>query len=167
MMGGPVNDDPIFVKHGSSVLPEGEPGTGGLFVYASEFAPYRAVAQVLVEYAEQGFPVLVVDRKDDESRSVMVALAAMLGAGDPGKLSLVALKIPLLIRTAKESVEDSLSRVSVAFDSLLSGPDAHACDMGDANGVLYVMTYPNPDARVLDVGSGLKVGSSDRYVREH
>lgn len=164
-----MRNDPIFVKPGSPALPEDVdgPGTGGLFVYPREFSAYRMVAQILVEYAEQGFPVLVVDRGDDPSRGVLSVLASIFNAKGPGDLKLLALPIPLFIRDAGANIESTLRKVVVAYNSAFDEQDDHACDMGDVSGVLYVMTYPNEDARVFEAPHGLAVDSGGRYVREH
>lgn len=138
-------------------------------MYAPEFSPHRMVGQILVEYAEQGVPVLVVDRSDDDSRSVLSVVAKMLGLENADELVQTALAIPLYVRTKDEDVATALNRVSVVYDSTSNEPDDHACDAGDALGVLYVMTHPNEGARIFSVErfDELKAGSNGRYVREH
>lgn len=161
---------PVFVtKDGASgaFLPDGTLGTGGLFVHSGTFSAHRTIAQILVEYAEQGFPTLVIDRGDDDSRSVLSALAAMFNAGSLENLKLTALAIPLFVRDAGANIGSTLRKVLVAYDPAFEKPDEHACDMGDVHEVLYVMAYPNVDARVLEAPHGLKIGPGSRYVREH
>jgi hypothetical protein len=171
MMGAHVSSNPVFVMRGNATYSSSDdgPGTGGLFVYAPEFAPYRAVGQILVEYAEQGVSVLIVDRKDDDSRSVLSIVAKMLGLGNADELIRTPLTVPLYVRTESEDVTAALDRVSVVYDSTSNEPDPHACDMGDVVGVLYVMTYPNEGARTFSIERfcELKVESNGRYVREH
>lgn len=159
---------PTFVRTGSAFLSGGStPGTGGLFVYVPEVYHYRMIAQILLEYAEFGINVLVIDRQDDESRSVLSSLAKMLNLAGPDSVANTRLPIPLSVRRLNEDVTSALRVAQVAFNSIYCEPDEHACDMGDADEVLYLMTYPNENARAVDGSKFTDLGlkADGRYAR--
>lgn len=158
---------------------EGDPGTGGLFVYEMYDVPLSlTVAQVLVEYAEQGFSTAIVDDGSPETGEILYHVAHMLGLRDPEDLSrnLNGLSLAVLgnLREAWSAIEgfptEDFSYVggfSIAYHPSVNEPDDHACDMGDAMGALLVMTYPNLDSRTLRTRENdLELGPHGRLVNK-
>ena len=155
---------PVLIRSGEAsgaFLPDGTPGTGGLFVQDMyHFSPMQAVAQILVEYAEQGHPALIVDDGAPGTGEILYRAAHMLGSRAPEELNEKENRTPLRVCGDPEGAWSDAQGVHVGDFHHIGGfevmyhpgfdkPDDHACDMGDAHGVLLVMRYPNADSRVL------------------
>jgi hypothetical protein len=153
----------LIVNDGTSraFLSDGMPGTGGLFVPEMHRFPLKqTIAQVLVEYAEQNHPVLMVDDGTRRTGGILYHVAHMLGLRTPDALSEERSSVPLRVTDDLEGAWSSAQGVHVGDFQHVGGfevmyhpaygePDDHACDMGDAHGVLLVMEYPNRDSRTL------------------
>lgn len=171
----------LIVNDGTSraFLSDGTPGTGGLFVPEMyNFPLIQTVAQVLVEYAEQGHPTLIVDDGARHTGEIAYRVAHMIGLRDPEDLSREGIPLPIRVADSHSDVWSYAQGVDVGDLQHVGGfevmyhpaygeRDDHACDMGDVHGALLVMEYPNVDSRTLIMREhDLTYDASGRLVRK-
>jgi hypothetical protein len=142
------------------------------------FSPWLTVAQVLVEYAEQGNSVLVVDDGSEKMGQVLYHIAHMLGFRDPEELTRGRLPVSLSVCDDPARDWDAVHGVPVGGFERVGGfsvmyhpgndeHDEHMCDMGDATETLLVMLYPNDGFRLLRMRTNdLELGPNGRLVEK-
>lgn len=157
---------------------EGAPGTGGLFVPEAYGIPLSLMlAQVLVEYAEQGFSTVIFDDGGREMGEILYHVAHMIGLRNPEDI-VKQRSIPLTTLDAGQQEIDVLRGIDVGIlnfaggFSVAIGPhfaehDEHVCDMGDFTETLMIMAYQNQGFRVLNVREhAIEIGPNGRLVNK-